>query len=67
MYHYIKILNVCLSVCLSVCVCIGSGKFGGRDYGSDMQSSYLLHFVLRVRGNKRTQLGSSSWRGHNRE
>ena len=21
--------------CVSVCVCNGSGKFGGRDYGSD--------------------------------
>ena len=37
-YQYIKILNVC--VCLSVCN--RSGKFGGWDYSSDAQPSYLL-------------------------
>ena len=41
---------VCVSVCVSVCN--GSGKFGGRDYSNDSRPSYLLYFVLRVRGNK---------------
>jgi len=56
----------------------GSGKFGGRDYGSDARLSYLLYFVLRVGDNKLTigehaaaelklmQSGSSSWSGRNR-
>ena len=31
----------------------GNGKFGGRDYSSDVRPSYILYFVLRVRDNKR--------------
>ena len=31
--------------CVSVCVCNGSGKFGGRDYGSDARPLYTLYCV----------------------
>ena len=44
-------------------VCNGSGKFGGWDYGIDVQPSFLLYFVLHVRDNKWTR--SNSWSRHN--
>ena len=38
-----------------------------KPNSSDVQLSYLLHFVLRVRDNKQTHSRNSSWRERNRE
>jgi len=43
---YIYMVCVCVCVCVSACVCNGSGKFRGRNYGSDTWPLYL-YFVLR--------------------
>ena len=40
----------------------GGEKFGGWDYSSDVQPSYL-YFVLCVHDNKQTYSRSSSWGG----